>query len=129
MESLVEAQEETKKKLADFCEPLTYQIGCANKKLLQQLDLWEEDENEKCPEPAKANRAKQNIARRNYTAEKGEKSMKIPKEEYENLIRDSEKLRVIESMALANQFFNRDDLLIICGFGNAENEKCTKESE
>lgn len=42
--------------------------------------------------------------------------MKIKRYEYEDLVRDSEKLRIIETMAIKDNVLSRKDILLICGY-------------
>lgn len=46
--------------------------------------------------------------------------MKIEKSEYENLVRDSERLRMIEILAQTNNILHGNEILIICGYAEEE---------
>lgn len=48
--------------------------------------------------------------------------MKIEKSEYENLVRDSEKLRIIETIASENNLISGKEILVICGYATGENQ-------
>lgn len=51
--------------------------------------------------------------------------MKIEKSEYENLVRDSEKLRMIETLALRQKIICTEEILAMCGYAPEECKLCT----
>lgn len=44
--------------------------------------------------------------------------MKISKMEYEELVRDSERLRTVETLLMRKQEVSRDVILAVCGYAN-----------